>query len=115
MRASAESALAPLGLRPRHLVTLTLLRDHTEGTQQALSTRLQIDRTNLVGLLNDLESWGLIERRRSDADRRRVGAASRRVGAASRRVTAPGVPPRVSLRRRPRGPRMSVSPIPSPG
>jgi DNA-binding MarR family transcriptional regulator len=71
MRASAESALAPLGLRPRHLVTLTLLRDHTEGTQQALSTRLRIDRTNLVGLLNELESWGLIERRRSDEDRRR--------------------------------------------
>ena len=71
MRAGAESALSPLGLRPRHLVTLTLLRDDVESTQQALSTRLQIDRTNLVGLLNELERWDLIERRRSDEDRRR--------------------------------------------
>ena len=67
----AETVLTPLGLRPRHLVALTMLRDHAESTQQSLSTLLQIDRTNLVGLLNELESWGLIERRRSDEDRRR--------------------------------------------
>jgi DNA-binding MarR family transcriptional regulator len=71
MRARAESVLTPLGLRPRHLVTLTLLRDHADNTQQSLAMLLQIDRTNLVGLLNELESWGLIERRRSDQDRRR--------------------------------------------
>jgi DNA-binding MarR family transcriptional regulator len=71
MRMRAETVLTPLGLRPRHLVALTMLRDHTESTQQSLSTLLQIDRTNLVGLLNELESWGLIERRRSEEDRRR--------------------------------------------
>jgi DNA-binding MarR family transcriptional regulator len=71
MRMRAETVLTPLGLRPRHLVALTMLRDHPESTQQSLSTLLQIDRTNLVGLLNELESWGLIERRRSDEDRRR--------------------------------------------
>jgi DNA-binding MarR family transcriptional regulator len=71
MRMRAESVLTPLGLRPRHLLTLTLLRDHAQSTQQSLSERLQIDRTNLVGLLNELESWELIERRRSDQDRRR--------------------------------------------
>jgi DNA-binding MarR family transcriptional regulator len=67
----SESALAPLGLRPRHLVALTVLRDHGEGTQQGLAAALQIDRTNLVGLLNDLETAGLIERRRDVDDRRR--------------------------------------------
>jgi len=71
MRVRAESALAPVGLRPRHLIALTVLRDHGGSTQQALSTTLQIDRTNLVGLLNDLEAANLIERRRSPQDRRR--------------------------------------------
>ena len=71
MRVRAESALAPVGLRPRHLIALTVLRDHGGSTQQALSTTLQIDRTNLVGLLNDLEREGLIARRRSPEDRRR--------------------------------------------
>ena len=71
MRLRAESALAPLGLRPRHLVALTVLRDGGGSTQQALSTTLQIDRTNLVGLLNELEADKLIERRRSSEDRRR--------------------------------------------
>jgi DNA-binding MarR family transcriptional regulator len=70
-RSRSESALAPLGLRPRHLVALTVLRDHGGGTQQGLAAALQIDRTNLVGLLNDLETAGLIARRRAPDDRRR--------------------------------------------
>ncbi|HEV7529359.1 MAG TPA: MarR family winged helix-turn-helix transcriptional regulator [Solirubrobacteraceae bacterium] len=71
MRLRAESALAPLGLRPRHLVTLTVLRDYGSPTQQALAAALQTDRTNLIGLLNELESDGLVLRRRSTEDRRR--------------------------------------------
>lgn len=70
-RTRAEAALAPLHLRPRHLVALTLLRDHGGGTQQALAEALRIDRTNLVGLLNELEADGLITRTRSTEDRRR--------------------------------------------
>ncbi|MFI6080291.1 MarR family winged helix-turn-helix transcriptional regulator [Streptomyces sp. NPDC051217] len=71
MRLRAESVLAPLGLRPRHLVALTVLRDRGGSTQQALSSTLMMDGTNVVGLLNDLESEQLIERRRSPRDRRR--------------------------------------------
>jgi MarR family transcriptional regulator, lower aerobic nicotinate degradation pathway regulator len=70
-RLRAESALAPLGLRPRHLVALTMLRDLGSPTQQALAAALQADRTNLIGLLNELESDSLILRRRSPEDRRR--------------------------------------------
>jgi DNA-binding MarR family transcriptional regulator len=70
-RMRSESALAPLGLRPRHLVALTVLRERGGSTQQALASVLSIDRTNLVGLLNDLETTGLIARRRSEEDRRR--------------------------------------------
>jgi DNA-binding MarR family transcriptional regulator len=36
-----------------------------------LAAQLSIDRTNLVGLLNELETEALIERRRSPEDRRR--------------------------------------------
>ncbi|HWH10401.1 MAG TPA: MarR family winged helix-turn-helix transcriptional regulator [Solirubrobacteraceae bacterium] len=70
-RLRSEAALTPLGLRPRHLVALTLLRDHGDSTQQALAGALHIDRTNLVGLLNELEADRLVARRRSADDRRR--------------------------------------------
>ena len=52
-------------------MALTVLRDHGGSTQQALAGVLQMDRTNLVGLLNELETLGLVERRRSAEDRRR--------------------------------------------
>lgn len=71
MRLRAESVLAPLGLRPRHMVALTVLRERGECSQQALSTTLEMDGTNVVGLLNELEAGKLIERRRSPEDRRR--------------------------------------------
>ena len=71
MRLRAESVLAPLGLRPRHLVALTVLRGRDGITQQALSVTLEMDGTNIVVLLNELEAEDLIERRRSPEDRRR--------------------------------------------
>ena len=71
MRMRGESVLTPLGLRPRHLVTLTVLRDRGGSSQQALAATLEMDGTNIVGLLNDLEADKLIERRRSPEDRRR--------------------------------------------
>jgi DNA-binding MarR family transcriptional regulator len=71
MRIRTQSALAPLGLRPRHLVALTVLRDHGSPTQQTLAAALHTDRTNLIGLLNELERDGLSLRRRSSEDRRR--------------------------------------------
>jgi MarR family transcriptional regulator, lower aerobic nicotinate degradation pathway regulator len=71
MRLRSEAVLAPLGLRPRHMVALTVLRDSGGSTQQALAATLEMDGTNIVGLLNDLEAKNLIERRRSPEDRRR--------------------------------------------
>src|ERR1039458_4652982 len=110
MRLRAESALEPLGLRPRHLVALTVLRDHGSPTQQALGAALQTDRTtrtrpdlapapqpdrtNLIGLLNELETDGLILRRRSSEDRRRhivelTHAGSERLSDAETTLAAP--------------------------
>src|SRR4051794_41938615 len=64
-------ALAPYGLRPRHLAALIELRDHGELSQQALCGRLHVDPTNLVEILNELEEKGYATRRRDPEDRRR--------------------------------------------
>ncbi len=70
-RRGSQEALEPLGLRPLHLVALTLLRDHGSATQQGLAEALRIDASNLVGLLNDLERQQLLARQRDPEDRRR--------------------------------------------
>jgi DNA-binding MarR family transcriptional regulator len=71
LRLRLEAVLAPLGLRPRHLLALTMLRAHGGCSQQALTSMLEMDATNVVGLLNELEAENLVERRRSPQDRRR--------------------------------------------
>ncbi len=86
-RGRVEAALEDVGLRLRHVVALTLLRDHGEATQQSLIASLRLDPSNLVGLLNELENEGLIARRRHPDDRRRhvvalTPAGSERLAAA---------------------------------
>lgn len=71
LRAASESELERFGLRARHVIALTLLRDFGERPQADLAGMLRLDPTNVVGLLNELESDGLVERRRSTTDRRR--------------------------------------------
>ena len=71
IRAEAESEIETFNLRPRHVIALTLLQLVGEQSQSDLGEALRVDRTNLVGLLNDLEGAELIERRRSPQDRRR--------------------------------------------
>ena len=71
VRAEAESEIEAFNLRPRHVIALTLLQLVGPQSQSDLAEALRVDRTNLVGLLNDLEAEDLIERRRSAQDRRR--------------------------------------------
>ena len=71
MRRQFERAVAPLGLRARHLVALTYLSDHGPSPQQTLIEALGVDASNLVALLNELEDAELIVRRRDRTDRRR--------------------------------------------
>jgi DNA-binding MarR family transcriptional regulator len=66
-----RSALIPIGLKPRETSALLTLRDEGAMSQQALGAALDIDASNLVVLLNDLEADGLILRRRDPEDRRR--------------------------------------------
>jgi DNA-binding MarR family transcriptional regulator len=71
MQTESEVELAASGLRARHVVALTLLRDLGEQNQSDLSATLGMDATNVVALLNELEADDLVQRRRAPQDRRR--------------------------------------------
>jgi DNA-binding MarR family transcriptional regulator len=65
-----RDSLAGTGLKPPHVAALMQLSDDPVG-QQALGESTQLDPVKLVGILNDLETAGLVERRRDLQDRRR--------------------------------------------
>jgi DNA-binding MarR family transcriptional regulator len=73
MAAKADSmeAYESTGLHPYHHAILALLDEGTTETQGAIGEALGYDKGQLVGMLDDLEDAGLIERRRDPADRRR--------------------------------------------
>jgi DNA-binding MarR family transcriptional regulator len=64
-------AMSPIGLKPRETQALLQLQSNGALSQQALGAALDIDASNLVALLNDLEADSLISRRRDPEDRRR--------------------------------------------
>ena len=66
-----RTALSPIGLKPRATAALLRLRSGGGLSQQALGATLDIEASNLVVLLNELEAEGLITRRRDPEDRRR--------------------------------------------
>ncbi|WP_313544494.1 MarR family winged helix-turn-helix transcriptional regulator [Leifsonia aquatica] len=58
------AALAPLGITPNRFGVLAHL-SHQEGrTQQELATALGLHRNSMVGMIDDLEGRGPVERRR---------------------------------------------------
>jgi MarR family transcriptional regulator, lower aerobic nicotinate degradation pathway regulator len=65
-----ERAVAEHGIRTKHASVLVVIDAEGPMSQRALGRRLSIDKSPMVGLLDDLERLGLAERRRSDADRR---------------------------------------------
>ena len=71
LKERAHEALQPTGLSPQHHAVLTLVEEGACSAQGAIADVLGYDRSQLVGLLDELEEQRLIERRRDPADRRR--------------------------------------------
>ena len=65
-----EQSLAPLGLKARHYGVLTAVAEQGPVAQNALGDRLNIDRSTMVAVIDDLEAAGRVTRRRNPRDRR---------------------------------------------
>ncbi|SKF66351.1 MarR family transcriptional regulator [Mycobacteroides abscessus subsp. bolletii] len=71
MRVEVEAELGKHELRLLHLGTLNVLDAVGKLSQADLAEAVRVDKTTMVGLLNDLEAIGFVERQRSPEDRRR--------------------------------------------
>jgi DNA-binding MarR family transcriptional regulator len=64
------TALEPLGITPGHFGLLRIVDASAGMSQQALGEALDVPPSRMVGLVDDLEQRGLVERRRNPSDRR---------------------------------------------
>ncbi|MBV9662070.1 MAG: winged helix-turn-helix transcriptional regulator [Acidimicrobiales bacterium] len=65
-----QDALAPVGLTPRQFALMNLVATSEGISQGVLTQPLGIPASRLVGIVDELENKGLIERRRNPEDRR---------------------------------------------
>jgi DNA-binding MarR family transcriptional regulator len=65
-----NGSLVTAGIDVREFTVLALLAEEGPGAQQRLSERLRVDRTSMVGLVDQLEAKRLVRRERDPGDRR---------------------------------------------
>jgi len=65
-----HAILAPFELHPREFAVLRAVGFQEGQTQQALADRLQIPRSRMVSVVDELEARGLVERHPNPDDRR---------------------------------------------
>jgi len=78
-----ERALAPVGVKARHAAVLALIDAEGPMSQRALGRQLGVDKSPMVGVIDELERLGYALRRRGEDDRRvqaiHITASGRRV------------------------------------
>ena len=67
---SLDATLAPWGMKTRHFMVLGALSHMPSLSQQALAEKLRIDPATIVGVVDELERRGAVERKRNARDRR---------------------------------------------
>ena len=70
LRERGDRALAPLGVEPRHFGALAALDQLGPVPQRRLAHELGVSDPMVVGIVDELERAGLVERERNRADRR---------------------------------------------
>jgi DNA-binding MarR family transcriptional regulator len=87
-RRRAVAAVASAGLRLNSYAVLACLHEYGLSSQRDLSERLGLDPSDVVAVLDDLESLGYVSRTRSAEDRRRHNVAITSAGTRARKTAA---------------------------
>lgn len=78
--ADFEHSLRPYGIKARDYGVMSLLHRHGALSQQRIGDAVQIDRTTMVSVIDDLETAGLVQRMRDPQDRRRYAVTLTETG-----------------------------------
>jgi DNA-binding MarR family transcriptional regulator len=87
----AAATAIPGGIHPRLFGLLTALLEAGPLSQQQLAEKMRVNRSLVVGIVDDLERRGWVERRRDPADRRSYQLHVTDAGRAAREEMAPHV------------------------